>query len=76
MVDDGSEKDEGLLHEVGQTLVRQTEAIVGRCVEAVQSTFQTAKGVAENWATYTATLLRNATTDVKNTLSMLCCLGT
>lgn len=69
VVDDGSDKGEGLFHEVGLALVRQMEALVNKCVEATQSTFHAVKGSAENWATFSATLLQNVTADMTDTLS-------
>lgn len=75
MVDDGSDEDKGLVHEVGLAIVRQMKDLVNIFVGATQSTFHAVKGSAENWATFSASLLQNVTEDMKDTLSMLCYLG-
>lgn len=75
VVDDGSDEGEGLFHEVGLAIVRQIEALVSKCVEATQSTLHAVKGSAKTWATFSATLLQNVTTDMTDTFSTLCCFG-
>lgn len=74
LVGDVSGKTGGLFHDLGRTLMRQTEAVADACVEAARSAYHTLISSAENVTTVAVTFLQNVTTDVKNMFSkFLCC---
>ncbi|XP_045111567.1 uncharacterized protein LOC123504800 isoform X2 [Portunus trituberculatus] len=62
-------KDGDVFHEMGRAVVRHAESVVDTCVVAAHSVFTKLKGSAENVATSTVTLLRNATTGAINTFN-------